>query len=267
MHVHSQSFILPGIGAEVSHKELMTIASSGDSFSHSYVFSVESFDSLNTLILRLVDVTCPNCSKTEMTDIVFVIDVIAGDMTEQEFQLSLDTITHIVKNMEAFGQADGQQVGLFFSGSNKILPLSNGLNRDQMLSYLQTLRLNDALSCADVNCDVTNGNISQTIQYVAENYFNETVGGRADSRKLLIIANTGRFDKTEEVKRDLFNWSTSTNVSVTNFVLGPGYDVDMEGLLALVTATSHVYVTLEASEMEHLDVLHSQFSYTKCERD
>ncbi|XP_052217988.1 uncharacterized protein LOC127835593 [Dreissena polymorpha] len=89
-----------GIGSEVSHKELHKIASPPDSYSLSYVYSVENFDALNTLIDRLIDATCEKCGVSSKSDIVGVIDNLSESaMNREEFQAALNGLTYIAQHL------------------------------------------------------------------------------------------------------------------------------------------------------------------------
>jgi len=54
-----QTFISnAGIGLEVSHQELLDIASPGDDYTPQYVFSVNNFNALYSIVSQLVALTC-----------------------------------------------------------------------------------------------------------------------------------------------------------------------------------------------------------------
>ncbi|KAH3847900.1 hypothetical protein DPMN_090235 [Dreissena polymorpha] len=77
--------VVVGIGQMVSHEELQRIASPPDEFTMSYVFAVKNFDSLHSLIDRLIDATCGKCSTRSRTDIIALIDDLStSNMTSSE---------------------------------------------------------------------------------------------------------------------------------------------------------------------------------------
>lgn len=220
---------------------------------------MENFDALNTLLERLVEATCPKCSQSSLTDIIFLIDVRPDGMTEEEFQIILDTVIEIVNNLGAYGEINGQNVGVYFIGSseNKELALSNGARKEHLLAYLQTVRR--SVSCFDSTCDVNNNTTFETIQHAADNYFNEASGGRNNSRKILLTATSGRLAAIETQSTNYLSYA-----EVELVALASGYDADMVGLTSLVSDPSQVFVTLDNSNLDHLKVLHSKFTYVTC---
>jgi len=52
-----------GIGVEVSHQELLDIASPGDDYTPQYVFSVNNFNALYSIVSQLVALTCDGKSS------------------------------------------------------------------------------------------------------------------------------------------------------------------------------------------------------------
>lgn len=241
------------------------MASPGDSYSPSYMFSVDNFGALNTLIQRLVESTCPNCTQVEKSDVIFFIDAREKGVTEEEFQLTIKTVSHIVQNMPAFGINNGQRVGIFLFGQSdsRLLKLSDDLRQNEMLVYIQTLTRQENNACYDITCDLTNNTFGQSLQFVIENYFNSSEGGRDDARKFIIIATSGRFQSSDDINMSEIN-DICNNKNVSRAVLGPGYDVDMNGLMSLVTEPSHAYVTRDEEDMDHLNVLQSEFTYMRC---
>ena len=255
-----------GIGKEVSHEELTTIASPGDSYTPAYVFSVDNFGALNTLLRRLVESTCPNCTKAELSDVMFFIDGRENGMTEQEFQTAIHSVSNIVERMAAYGTSTGQKVSIYLLGAtgNPFLPFHTDLRKEELLVYINTLRRDDSETCLGVKCDVINETFGDSLQFVIDNYFNESVGSRSEARKFMVVATSGRFISSENINtRDLSQISKTRNVTV--LVLGPGYDVNMDGLDSLVTNPSNVFVTRDDQDLAHLDVLQSQFTYVNCD--
>ena len=164
------------------------------------------------------------------------------------------------------GTSSGQKVGIYLLGTTekRFLPFSNDLRKEELLVYVNALKREDSDVCYDLNCDVINNSLGDSIQLVIENFFNESVGSRSEARNFILVATSGRFQSNENINtRNLRKVSTANNVTRT--VLELGYDVNMDGLDSLVTNPSNVFVTRDNQDLDHLEVFQAQFTCVKCD--
>ncbi|XP_052784018.1 cartilage matrix protein-like [Mya arenaria] len=256
-----------GVGPEVSHTELVAIASPADDYSLSYVYTVESFDALYTVLERLIDVSCEKCQPKSLTDIFLLVDDLPDSrMTVTEWQIAVNGLATIVDGLQAFNDENGQRVGIAqFPDTNdpiKQLSLSNTLRKDDILHFLQVMAPSED-TCRGTKDDcVLKSNITSIIQDVIDNQFTSSFGGRDDARKVLLVVSSGRFSNITEVAEQMLNIRLHTDVDI--FDIGPGGDVDMRGLKSLVSEPSRVFVVKEDSDMASLDGLRAKFSYIAC---
>ncbi|XP_060572980.1 collagen alpha-6(VI) chain-like [Ruditapes philippinarum] len=258
---HNVHVVAIGIGKEVSHKELIDIASPGDQHSPSYVFSVGDFNALDTLLKQLVDITCDDCSAvSHFSHIVFLLDE-SNDMTENEFEISVDILTSIVTNTDHVGEHDGPAFGLFQLGDTleNVIKLSKHQSQSGLTLNLRVLRRtrNDACS-KDEQCNKMN--MTNAIGEIVKNSYN--ISGRDNARNFLIILSNGHFEKPSMIKNEIANIKELADVKV--FMVGLGSDIHMYGLLALAKEASHVFVTQDNSDHSNLIVMQSEFMYNIC---
>ncbi|XP_053383095.1 von Willebrand factor A domain-containing protein 2-like [Mercenaria mercenaria] len=250
-----------GIGKEVSHQELVDIASPGDTFSPSYVFSVGDFNALDTLLKQLVQITCDDCSAiSHLSDIVFLLDE-STEMGETEFQLSLDVMGSVVKNTDHIGEHDGPVFGLVQLGNTlqTAIELSDNQSQDALMAQLQLLyRRQNEVCEKDELC--TWKNITSAVDHIFKTFY--SINERLGSRKFLVVLSNGKFENPDVVKEEMAALHNVSNVKL--FVIGPGLDVNMDGLLSLAKEANHVYVTDDNDDISKLDVMQSEFSYNFC---
>ncbi|XP_053381761.1 collagen alpha-6(VI) chain-like [Mercenaria mercenaria] len=252
-----------GIGKEVSHQELVDIASPGDTFSPSYVYSVRDFNALDTLLKHLVQITCDDCTATsDRSDIVFLLDE-SYEMSETEFQISVDAMTAIVKSSNHIGEPDGPMFGLVRLGNTlkTVIELSGSQMQNSLQVQFQTLNRRQNEVC-DKDEPCSGGNITSAITQIYKNFYNTIE--RQNSRKFLIILSSGKFENQEIIKEEMVAINNVSDVKL--FVIGPGLDVNMDGLLSLAEEANHVYAILDTNDLSKLDVMQSEFSYNVCKK-
>jgi hypothetical protein len=217
---------ISGIGKQVSHQELVDIASPGDEFSPSYVFSVGDFNALDTLLKQLVQVTCDDCkSVSHLSDIVFLLDE-TNEMSEVEFQISLDVMTSIVQRTGHINKQNGQRIGLVRLGNTLKMELefSRTLSQSNLILAIQTLFRQPAGLC-EKHEQCTVKNITSAVNKTIDHFFN--LNGRSNARKFLIILSNGKFENAEIVREEMIKIKELSDFKV--FVIGPGSDVNMNG--------------------------------------
>lgn len=256
--------VISGIGHEVLHSELQAIASPSDKHSLSYVYCVENFDALNSMIERLIDATCEKCGVSHMTEIFVVIDDLSGSaMNQKDFHTALNGLTYIVQHLSAYGQPNGQTMNITIIGDFgfRYTSLSNATSLDTLLQSIQSIRQQES-SCYTAECDTQMAlNISSGMIQIINVITDQSKDTRNNSRKLLIVFSSGRFIDTSLVKLELQDPLNKSNIDI--FAIGSGYDTEMGGLHALVKEPYNVFSLLDEN-FETLDVLKSKMSYIVC---
>ncbi|KAH3815953.1 hypothetical protein DPMN_144492 [Dreissena polymorpha] len=256
-------FLIVGVGREVLHTELQSIASPPDANGLSYVYSVENFDALNGLIGRLIDATCEKCAVSHMTDIVVVIDDLSESaMKQQEFSRALDGLTYIAQSLPAYGQAHGQTVTITTIGDLgfRHTSIPNATDLGSLLTSIQSIRQQQS-SCYIDECDkalvlnISSGMI-HIINITGQNNYQ-----RNNSRKIIVVFSSGRFMDKSLARLELQDALNESNNDI--FAIGHGFDIDMEGLHAIVKEPYNVFTLLD-DNLETLDVFKSKLSYIVC---
>ncbi|XP_053383146.1 collagen alpha-6(VI) chain-like [Mercenaria mercenaria] len=248
-----------GIGYEVSHRELLTISSPPDDLNAAYVFSVDDFNSLNTILKELVQLTCDKCESSSFSDVIFLIDT-SFYIADTDFQIAISSITYIIQHLKSMDITKGTDVGILTydaHNSKIVLPLNHTMDKIDILPYLQLLTREEA-TCEKDECHVES--INETMSIFHEALFDF----RNDSRRFIVILTNGKFGYAE---RPLSKLIARLNgiYDVNLYVIGLGDDVNMEGLLSLVNDANHVFITSDDSYFTHLDVLQAAFTYNECD--
>ena len=254
-----------GIGKEVSHKELTDIASPGDQYSPSYVFSVGDFNALDTLLKQLVHITCDDCSSlSHFSNIMFLVDESNG-MTEVEFEKSVDVMTTMVTNTDYIGEVQGHSFGLVQLGNelNNVINISSHLSQSELILHLRviTRQTHFAACMKDEQCSKIN--ITTAINETLQSYNKSS--GRENARKFLIILSNGRYEEPSEIQNEMARILEHVDVKV--FVVGVGPEIDMGGLLSLAKEANHVFVAQDDSDYSNFNVMKSEFTYNVCIKD
>jgi hypothetical protein len=258
---HVSFFCILGIGREVSHQELVDIASPGDQYSPSYVFSVGDFNALYALLKQLVDITCDDCTAlSHFSDIVFLLDEGNG-MTENEFEISVDVMKSIVENTDNIGEYEGATFALLqLRNSLKyMIRQSSGHSKNDIILQLQILsRMRNDVCSKDDQCEEVN--ITTAINETFHNLYNNTE--RQGARKFLVVLSNGQYEDPSSIKDDMARLYDEVDVKV--FVVGVGPDINMDGLLSLAKEASQVFVTKDGVENSKFTVMQSEFTYNVC---
>lgn len=251
-----------GIGNEVSHKELVDIASPGDEHSPSYVFSVGDFNALYTLLKQLVDITCDDCAALSyFSDIVFLLDE-GNDMNQNEFEISIDVMKSIVMDTDNIGEHEGPSFALIqFSDELKsVIHLANNQTQSDIFLQLQAIRRTGNEACnKDEPCVVNN--ITAATNETFHNINNNPE--RQGARKFLVVLTNGKFERPDLIRNEMATFYDATDARV--FVIGVGPDTGMEGLQALAKEAIDVFVTEDGDEeSSKFTVMQSEFTYNVC---
>ncbi|KAK3583656.1 hypothetical protein CHS0354_021394 [Potamilus streckersoni] len=154
-----------GIGKEVSHQELKDIASSSSSSSSSsYVFSLDNFDSLYTIVTQLVHITCQECSHSAVSDVILMIDnSVNTSYTEskEDFLGLLKSISSIIEMLDTLGNEDNDTHISLASFSDSVRPYVNLLNDLSKSEFRQTIS-------RIIHKDSVNSNIYEALHYINE---------------------------------------------------------------------------------------------------
>ncbi|XP_052800198.1 uncharacterized protein LOC128231438 [Mya arenaria] len=84
-----------GIGLEVSHDELLGMASPGDDLASEYMFSVHNLNALYTVIQQLVALTCDECLWNTSSDVTVLPDMRSG-ISDLTFSQAVDALAYVL---------------------------------------------------------------------------------------------------------------------------------------------------------------------------
>ncbi|KAL3861910.1 hypothetical protein ACJMK2_007923 [Sinanodonta woodiana] len=246
-----------GIGNQVSHQELRDIATSSSNSPN--VFSVDNFDSLYTIVTQLVHVTCKECSKSAVSDVILMIDesVNTSDIESLKVFAGLrDTASKLIQFMDTLGNKDNDTHVSLTSFSNNVtthVRFSDNLSRSELL--LNTSRI--------LHKENVISNISSALFYANMHGFDETNGGRVEARKFLVILTNGRFnlDLYFELEKE-----RSLENKIKIITVGFGSNINVDQLQIIATGPYHVFAETDDSST-NLEVLKREFMYNSCNLD
>jgi hypothetical protein len=98
--------------------------------------------------------------------------------------------------------------------------------------------------------------------YVRDEIFNNTFSMRTAKKIFLIFTNGHAHVNSKSTFESEKSMLEGDGVNIV--AVGSGEDIDMNGLIQLVTDTFNVFVTSHDLPMNNLDVLQSEFVYSKC---
>ncbi|KAH3815951.1 hypothetical protein DPMN_144490 [Dreissena polymorpha] len=143
-------------------------------------------------------------------------------------------------------------------GKDGVYTDPNGLNIEQLMSYVQGIR-QYSNTCSSPVCESSlTRNISTAINEV---FLTNFINGDPKARNVLLVLTSGRFDNIDKVWEQVGAIFRNTGVYV--FAIGAGYDSNIDGLQAVAQEPSNVFMESEY-KLDTLDVLQSQLSYITC---
>ncbi|KAL3856723.1 hypothetical protein ACJMK2_011446 [Sinanodonta woodiana] len=246
-----------GIGKQVSHQELRDIATS--SSSSPYVFSVDNFDSLYTMVTQLVHITCTECSRSSVSDVILMIDEYVNTSNAETlngFSGLLDSASKLIRLMDTLGSNDNDTHISLTSFSNTVRTYANfsdHLSRGELLLTISKIP----------HVDNIISNVSAALHYINMDGFKMAYGGRLGARKFVVVFTNGGYnlDAVFDLER---NKVLEKGVKI--IVVGVGNNIDVDYLQHIASSPYHVIV--ETEELyNNLDILEREFVYDACDLD
>ncbi|KAL4223312.1 collagen [Mactra antiquata] len=248
-----------GIGSQVSHEELLNIASEDSTRDQKYVYSVHNFDALYTILKELVKLTCDECTWKTNADIVFILDD-----TSNELQTALHGITYLTqKTMLMEDDNSTVRIGLVTYGSDIKLKrsLNDTIPKDIFLFEIQNIVRQDAQCSADkTDCDANE--LDKAIKFVRRNVFeSNTSAVESDTRELIIVLSNGRDEINDKLNSEL-NDLKSENRKI--FAISLGDEADVNTLQKIVGDPALVFALYDEAPLSVLDALTTDFFFSVC---
>ncbi|KAL3856721.1 hypothetical protein ACJMK2_011444 [Sinanodonta woodiana] len=246
-----------GIGKQVSHQELRDIATS--SSSSPYVFSVDNFDSLYTMVTQLVHITCTECTRSAVSDVILMIDEYVNTSNAETFNGfsgSLVSASKLIQLMDTLGSDDNDTHISLTSLSNTVRTYANfsdHLSREELLITISKIS----------NTDDKISNISAALNYINMHGFKMAYGGRLGARKFVVVFTNGGYslDAVFDLER---NKVLEKGIKI--IVVGVGSNIDVDYLQKIASSPFHVIVETEELN-NNLDVIEREFVYDACDLD
>ncbi|XP_061168894.1 collagen alpha-4(VI) chain-like [Saccostrea echinata] len=181
LHFSGVEVFAVGIGNYVSNFELESIASD-----YTNVFQVQNFDLLNTIQSQLTNAACQkaalHCQST-IADIVFAIDS-SSTISTIDFSKQMLFIKHLVRQYNV-GLNDTQFSIVFFDKRVHVeFHLNNYQSKTQVLGAISSITYPYAYGSTNVN---------EALEYIANNTFKSTNGGRAGVERWVIVLTDGTY--------------------------------------------------------------------------
>ena len=233
------------------------------------MYTVGTFDALFTVLQRLVDATCEQCSRRNDTDVLVLLDDLPGSkMTDEEWNIAMDVIMEMTGRMTEYGKPGGQRIGLIQVSDDTQphvdISLTSNASRSAIYNTIQTIKP------VPGQCDVTSGgcessfdNITQPIEFAINTLFPTD---RPNARKILLIVTSGRFSNikhTDAIMKDVLKRNSDVDV----YVLGTGVDVKVAGMMSLVNESANVIIIPDKSSVSVINILDAKVSFIQCSAD
>ncbi|XP_060605527.1 uncharacterized protein LOC132758024 [Ruditapes philippinarum] len=237
-----------GVGNEVLHQELLDIASDP-----SFVYSVNNFNSLYTVLRQLVQL-CDECETSMATDVAIFLDS-SYYITTDQFNLMVDAIMHIIDAMNHLN-LNGTHVSVttFSNDIKSIMNMGETFNKNVIKS-----KVNMVSKSPDEHQEL---HLETVFAYVRDKIFNNTFSLRIAKKFLLIFTNGKAHVNSKSTFESEKSILEADGVNIV--AVGSGEDIDMNGLIKIVTDTFNVFVTTHDLPMNNLDILQSEFVNSKC---
>ncbi|WAR02567.1 VWA2-like protein [Mya arenaria] len=252
-----------GIGSEVSHDELLGVASPGDERAPEYVFSVHNFNALYTVIQQLVALTCDECFWNTSSDVTFLLDM-RSDISDFEFSQAVDALTYILT--DTLNQNFNVTVRLALvsyddDGVQIHRNLTDTTTTESFVQYIQTLTVvrscegETAESCVSLNIDT----LDKALRKIEQEIFNESA---EVTRQIIILLTSGDPRVSTEPGSTLARMKDS---GLLVFVVGLGERFGIEAAKGLASDPAYVFVSRSGEPHTNLDVIATEVFYSSCQ--
>ncbi|KAH3888069.1 uncharacterized protein LOC127866863 [Dreissena polymorpha] len=246
-----------GVGHEVSHRELLDIASRGDKRTPQYVFAVSNFNALFTIVAQLVHLTCQECTWNTTADVVFLIDM-STEMSQVEVDLGVDSMTYLLNGLLDKNHNTTVRAALVSYGNEFRVHHTLNESMELLRDYIQELtapRYCDASS--DDDCSVIRS-LSRAFDYLNRSMFNNNEN---NTREVILIITNGRHDIDTPV-RALANDLVKTGKILLAIGVGGNWKVDF--FKEIVRDPAHIYTVESKKSMNVLDSVMTEIVYSSC---
>lgn len=251
-----------GIGSEVSHSELLAIASMDLQNNRKYVYSVDNFNALYTVVKDLVKLACEECVWTTSSDILFVLDT-SPSLHVNDFQMGLDAITYLIHKTTQMETVNNTvRVGLLtYGGEFKFIRSMNAKETKAVfLSSLQMLTQPLGV-CNTNNDDCIATDLGNALEYSRLQVFGEISESSKETRRIVILLTDGTQKINEHVNEELHKIKTD-NISLYSVALGQKADIG--NLKKIVGDPALVFSLYDKYTLGVLDALTTEFFSSSC---
>ncbi|XP_052800221.1 von Willebrand factor A domain-containing protein 2-like [Mya arenaria] len=251
-----------GIGTEVSHNELLGVASPGDERAPEYVFSVHNFNALYTVIQQLVALTCDECFWNTSSDVTFLLDMRSG-ISDLDFSQAVDALTYVLT--ETLDKSYNVTVRLaLVSYDDESVQIHRNLTdtatTDTLVRYIQMLTVTRSCDTGSSgSCGTSNINtLDKALQKIEQGIFSES---KDEARQTIILFTNG--DHVPIVPEP-----TLARLKVSGrlvLVVGVGEQFEVGSFQGLVSDPAYVFVSRSGEQYNTLDVIATEIFYSSCE--
>ncbi|XP_052236620.1 collagen alpha-5(VI) chain-like isoform X2 [Dreissena polymorpha] len=246
-----------GVGPEVSHRELLDIASLGDKRTPQYVFAVSNFNALFTIVAQLVHLTCQECTWDTATDVVFLIDMSTG-MSQVEVDLGIDAMTYLLNALLDTRYNTTVRAALLSYGNEFRVHRTLDEPMESLRDYIQILTVPKYCDASgDDDCDVIRS-LSRAFAHLNTSMFKNNEN---NTREVIVMISNGRHDIDTSV-RALANDLVRTGKIVLAIGVGDSWKVD--SFKQMVEDPSHIYTVESKESVNVLDSVMTEIVYSSC---
>ncbi|KAH3747779.1 hypothetical protein DPMN_182209 [Dreissena polymorpha] len=257
-----------GVGPEVSHRELLDIASPGDPRTPQYVFAVSNFNALFTIVAQLVHLTCQECTWDTATDVVFLIDMSTG-MSQVEVDLGIDSMTYLLNRLLDTRYNTTVRAALLSYGNEFRVHRRLDEPMESLRDYIQILTVSKhcdasacrkqsrSRSCHNDDCDVIRS-LARAFAHLNKSMFKNNEN---NTREVIVMISNGRHDIDTSV-RALVNDLVRTGKIV--LAIGVGDILKVDSFKQMVEDPSHIYTVESKESVNVLDSVMTEIVYSSC---
>ncbi|XP_052777788.1 von Willebrand factor A domain-containing protein 2-like [Mya arenaria] len=252
-----------GIGLEVSHKELLGVASPGDERAPEYVFSVHNFNALYTIIQQLVALTCDECLWNTSSDVTFLLDMRSG-ISDLHFSQAVDALTYLLSDTLNKNYNVTVRLALVSFGDESVQihrHLTDTATTDSLIQYIQTLTVSRSCEGGSAElCGSSNINtLDSALHDIEQGIFSES---KSETRQTIILFTNG------DLRIPTGPNSTHARLKESGrlvLVVGVGEEFEVGSVQGLVSDPAYVFVSRSGSSFRNLDVIATEILHTSCE--
>ncbi|XP_052248051.1 von Willebrand factor A domain-containing protein 2-like isoform X2 [Dreissena polymorpha] len=246
-----------GVGPEVSHRELLDIASLGDKRTPNYVFAVSNFDALFTIVAQLVHLTCQECTWDTSTDVVFLIDMSTG-MSQVDVDLGIDSMTYLLNRLLNIRYNTTVRAALLSYGNEFRVHRTLDEPMESLRDYIQILTVPKYCDASgDDDCDVIRS-LSGAFAHLNTSMFKNNEN---NTREVIVMISNGKHDIDTSVRK-LANELVRTGKIVLAIGVGDIWKVD--SFKQIVKEPSHIYTVESKESVNVLDSAMTEIVYSSC---